>query len=530
MIPLRVGVSGLVLLVVTLVPATARSGLPSDTTPAVRDLLAAAAADGQPVLSPDDLDYFAALPAHTRALLAASVADEWITSAVHLKEILGLRLSPVDFEVAMRDTCLLCHTDAESQGPDTLFSRNPADSDSNPHLDLDRFVSDVHFRRGLSCAGCHGGDPAKGMDHSFPETWPTSAKQRSEDRKWVPLLCASCHSDAAFMRQFDPDLPTDQLDKYAQSRHGAALMGGKNPRAAECTSCHGIHGIQGASSPESLVYPLNVPAMCGGCHSDGEVMVGVTLADGTPIPTTQWDEYRTSVHGRALLEKGDIGAPACNDCHGNHAAMPPEIANVAQVCRTCHAHNGALFDGSTHKASFDERGWPECGVCHGDHAVEKLTDDALAPTAGALCVSCHEEHARDNRECAETAAYFHDQLLSLTRGHDEYAHKAEALARKGLDVEPIEDALNSLSDSLKQSRSMIHAFDRSQFDVTAEPARESIAQMGSLVEQAEADFQFRLVGLLVAAAFILATIVALWLKLRQLESGDARRSRDRSSS
>lgn len=491
---------------------------PSDTTPALRDLLSGTDEDGNRLIDKDDLDYFAKLPAHTRALLAGAVKDEWITSSVHLRELLALRLSPASFEVAMGDTCLLCHTDAESQSEDNLFSRDPSATESNPRLDLDHFVADVHFRRGLSCAGCHGGDPAEGMDHDFPENWPDTSKKRHQDRKWVPGFCASCHSDAAFMRQYDPDLPTDQFDKYKESRHGMVLLAGDNGRAAECTSCHGVHGIQGPDSPGSSVYPTNVPATCGSCHSDGDVMAGVKRPDGSPMPTDQYEQYRQSVHGYALLEKGDTGAPACNDCHGNHAAMPPDIANVAQVCRTCHANNGALFDGSLHKKAFDKQGWPECGACHGDHAVERLTDDSLATRPGALCVDCHDEHARDNSDCESTAAYFHEQLTGFTRAQKEFAHTAEKIARRGLDVEPFELALVSLDDALKQSRSSIHAFDRSQFDTAAAPARESIDQMKALVEQSKADFRDRLAGLLVAAGFILATILALWVKIRRMES------------
>jgi hypothetical protein len=498
--------------------AESPASVPADTTPAVRDLLTGTDDEGKALLSQDDLEYFAKLPAHTRALLAGVVTDEWITSTIHLREILALRLSPANFEVAMGDTCLLCHTDAESQSEDNLFSRDPEETGSNPRLDLDHFVSDVHFRRGLSCAGCHGGDPAEGMDHDFPETWPDTSKKRHENRSWVPGFCASCHSDASFMRQFDPDLPTDQFDKYKESRHGMALLTGKNGRAAECTSCHGVHGIQGPNSPESSVYPTNVPHTCGSCHSDRDVMAGVTLADGSPIPTDQYEKYRKSVHGHALLEKGDSGAPACNDCHGNHAAMPPDIANVAQVCRTCHANNGALFDGSLHKKAFDEHGWPECGGCHGSHDVERLTDDSLAVRPGGLCVDCHEKNARDNPECEATADYFHEQLQGFTRARDEFEHKAEKIARRGLDVEPIEVTLITLSDSIKQTRSSIHAFDRSQFDDSAAPARESIEQMKKLVEESKADFRYRLTGLLAAAAFILATIVALWLKVRRMES------------
>jgi len=250
-------------------------------------------------------------------------------------------------------------------------------------------------------------------------------------------------------------------------------------------------------------------------------MAGVTLADGSPIPTDQYENYRKSVHGHALLEKGDTGAPACNDCHGNHAAMPPDVANIAQVCRTCHANNGALFDGSLHKKAFDEHGWPECGACHGDHDVERLTDDTLAIRPGGLCVDCHEKNARDNPDCEATAKYFHDQLLGFTHERDEFEHKTEKIARRGLDVEPFEFALASLSDSIKHSRSTIHAFDKSQFDNAAAPARESIEQMEKLAEQSKADFRYRLRGLLAAAAFILVTMLALWLKVRRMEKSDS---------
>jgi hypothetical protein len=503
--------------------AESHSAIPLDTSPATRDLLLGADDDGKPIISQEDIDYFAALPAHSRKLLVTAVADEWITSSIHLREILGLRLGPADFEIAMGDTCLLCHTDAESQSEDNLFSRDPEATGSNPRLDLDHFVSDVHFRRGLSCAGCHGGDPAEGMDHDFPENWPDTSQKRHTDRRWVPGFCVSCHADTPFMRQYNPDLPTDQYEKYKGSRHGMALLTGQNGRAAECTSCHGVHGIQGPSSPESRVYPINVPHTCGTCHADEEVMAGVKLPDGSLIPTDQYEKYRKSVHGHALLEKGDLGAPACNDCHGNHAAMPPDIASVSQVCRTCHAHNGELFDGSLHKKRFDEHGWPECGTCHGDHEVERLTDDTLAvvPGGAGLCVECHEKNARNNPECEATADYFNKQLLSFTHAQKEFEHKSEKIARRGLDIEPLELALVSLSDSVKQSRSSIHAFDKSQFDAAAAPARESIEQMEKLVEQSKSDFGYRLIGLWVAAGLILFTMLVLWLKIRQVESRDS---------
>ena len=88
--------------------------------------------------------------------------------------------------------------------------------------------------------------------------------------------------------------------------------------------------------------------------------------------------------------------------------MPPEVSSVSQVCRTCHAQNGELFDGSKHKKAFEREGWPECEKCHGNHAIEKTSDAMLDEKQNSLCYECHREHARDHPECIETAPGEHD--------------------------------------------------------------------------------------------------------------------------
>jgi hypothetical protein len=282
-----------------------------------------------------------------------------------------------------------------------------------------------------------------------------------------------------------------------------------------------VHGIQGAKSPRSSVYPTRVPGTCATCHADAQRMAGFRLADGSPMPTDQLEQYRTSVHGRALLERGDLGAPACNDCHGNHAAMPPQVASVAQICRTCHSRNGTLFDGSKHKDAFVAHGWPECDVCHGKHAIAKTSDAMLAPVPGSLCHDCHAEHATGNPACTTTATYFHQELAALAASRASFIERAELLARKGLDTDPMHEQLLTLSDSLQQSRSFIHAFDRSEFDQAAAPGRASVASLTALEATAEADLRYRRIGLVIAVLLIGLLMLLLWIKLRRMESPGA---------
>jgi predicted CXXCH cytochrome family protein len=490
---------------------------PAPPSAALAKLLSAADAGGQPVVGPKAREYYDGLPGRARELAEKVVADEVITSPQHLAAILSLGMPVSVFEVAMEDRCFLCHSDPEVHTGDTLFSPDPAAAGVPSHMNLATVVQDVHFRRGLSCAGCHGGDPTATMGHDHPASWPEDAERRKKDRRWIPEFCGRCHSDSAFMRQFDPGLPTDQLAKFRQSRHGMLLAAGDS-RAAQCVSCHGVHGIQGAKSPRSSIYPTRVPETCGTCHADAKLMAGFRLPDGSPMPTNQLEQYRASVHGKALLERGDLGAPACNDCHGNHAAMPPQVASVAQICRTCHARNGTLFDGSKHKKAFVAHGWPECDVCHGKHEIAKTSDALLAPEPGSLCQGCHAKYATGNPECTATAAYFHQELVGLAASKASFTEQAELLARKGLDADPMHEQLLTLSDSLQQSRSYIHAFDRSEFDQATAPGRASIASLTALEGAAAADLRYRRVGLLIAVTLIWLLMLLLWIKLRRMES------------
>lgn len=176
---------------------------------------------------------------------------------------------------------------------------------------------DVHTQQGLSCADCHGGDPEAGLDGDAEASMdPAKGYIGIPKRTDIPKFCARCHDDPNYMRRFNPRVSTDQFSRYKTSVHGKSLQKGDS-KVATCTDCHGVHGILDAKDSRSSVYPLNISNMCGKCHADEEYMKEYD------IPTDQITAYQNSIHGKALLEKGDQAAPACNDCHGNHGATPP---------------------------------------------------------------------------------------------------------------------------------------------------------------------------------------------------------------
>ncbi|MBZ0251871.1 MAG: cytochrome c3 family protein, partial [Candidatus Methylomirabilis sp.] len=458
------------------------------------------------------------LPGETKRLFDEAAEGEFISRRDHFKELLSLKLTARRLDVLLQDRCILCHTDPASQDPPTLFSTDPKAHGSPAHLDIKGFLGDAHFRRGLSCAGCHGGDPSdEDMNDEIYDRWP-KAEARETDKTWIPAFCARCHADASFMRGFDPAAPTDQYAKYQESTHGRLLLEKRDSRAAQCVSCHGVHDIQGPKSPLSRVYAKNVPSTCGACHADAERMKGLTLADGSPMPTDQLEKYERSVHGKALLERSDLGAPACNDCHGNHAATPPTAASVEQVCGTCHSGNRELFEGSKHRKVFDDNGWPECAQCHGNHDVEKTSDAMLSTRAGGLCFECHQKHARDNEACVRTADFFHDTITALAEDAHKYGEVVPALAEKGLDVENLGAAVDDLQNTLKQQRSRIHSFDREDFERAAEAGRQGVERAAAEVDGLEREFAFRRKGLFVAVALMALVAGLIYLKIRQIEA------------
>jgi len=486
--------------------------------PQVEELFKEKGKDGQPILTDSDRAAVTKLPSHILATVAKKIDAGTLGGANHLHILLSLDLSPQTAELVFSDNCVLCHSDPEAQGKSRLFSPDPKASGSPAHLNLKSMLSDAHFRHGLMCSGCHGGSPDdEVMGGAIKERWPAK-DERQKDRGWVVGFCGKCHGDPSFMRGFNPSLPTDQVAKYKESQHGILLLQKHDSKAAQCVSCHGVHGIQGPKNRLSNVHPQQIPFTCGKCHADSQYMAGYTREDGSPLPTNQLELYQTSVHGKALLEKGDLGAPACNDCHGNHAAMPPQVASIAQVCRTCHAQNGILFDGSKHKKAYEAHKWPECGQCHGEHGIQKTSDLMISDSADGLCGNCHAKFAGNNTQCNQVARYFRGSIMELADGDAHLGGDIEHLAERGLDIEKLGAAKGELDEALVQARSRIHAFDQGEFDVAAKPGREALAKANTLVADAHSEYGFRRNGVLASIGIMGFLAVMLAFKVRELNA------------
>jgi len=278
---------------------------------------------------------------------------------------------------AKTSSCVSCHTSSDWVSDTTVVAMFQA--------------GDIHSERGIDCEDCHGGDPTKGFAEGDPDLAMDPAKgyKPPPDKAGIPVFCSRCHSDIEFMKNYNPALPTNQLELYKTSVHGKLLLSQGDTKVAACTDCHGAHSILPASDSRSRVHHRNVPQVCKTCHSDAAYMKGYEYK-GKPIPTDQFDEYSKSIHGVLVLENGDQAAPACNNCHGNHGATPPTLASVSASCGECHATNRDFFNASPHKVPWADLGYPECEQCHGNHYIVAASDSLIGVEQGALCLECHD--------------------------------------------------------------------------------------------------------------------------------------------
>lgn len=387
----------------------------------------------------------------------------------------------------VQNTCLDCHgaLDPPLQVTDQQFS------------------SDIHSQKGLTCASCHGGDPAKADLDAMSKAAGFRGKiQRSQ----IPELCGRCHADATFMRKYNPSLRTDQLGQYKTSMHGKLLAKG-DTKVAVCIDCHGVHGLRPASDTRSKVHPLNIAETCSRCHADAPYMKGYA------IPTDQFAQYSTSVHHDALAVRGDLSAPTCTTCHGNHGAAPPGVDSVQNVCSKCHVFQDQMYEKSSHKAAFQSAGLPGCVVCHGNHGISHPTDAKLGTGPQAVCMQCHSP----GDSCDQARA---EMLSGLTRLDDaiKNAHNILGVAESsGMEVSQARLDEDQARDSLTKARVTVHSFRKDLVDQDIREGLQLAAKNLQAGKDALAERDYRRKGLGFALIFILITVLGLSLYIRQIE-------------
>jgi hypothetical protein len=365
------------------------------------------------------------------------------------------------------------------------------------------FPHDIHAECGLTCASCHGGDPADPEPSAMD---PEKGFKGAPTRAQIAPLCASCHADAAFMKRYNPRPYVFSMAEWQTSVH-ARLAAKGDTKVATCTSCHGVHGIRPPKDPASPVFKTNVPRTCAKCHN-------ADYMRGHAIRTDQFALYAKSVHGVALLEQGDVSAPACNDCHGNHGAAPPGLKDVAMVCGTCHGREAELFEGSRMKAGLDAMGKPGCVTCHGNHGVQHPTDAMLSAAPGGKCAGCHQP--------GSVAEQGTNAIVASFRGLQGSVSSADSLLKlaevRGMETAPGRGNLKEAQDALVGVRAGLHSFDPKQIGGVLAGGAELSRKATDYGREALRDWHNRRLGMVLSLVVILILIGLVVAKIRQIEA------------
>jgi predicted CXXCH cytochrome family protein len=366
-----------------------------------------------------------------------------------------------------------------------------------------QFSADIHTQKGFTCAACHGGDPAKSDDSAMSKA---AGFRGHISRKDVPALCAHCHADGAYMRQHNPSLRTDQYSLYLTSVHGKRRAQGDD-KVAVCTDCHSVHDIRPPNDPRSTVHPLNIAQTCARCHADAAYMKGYS------IPTDQFSSYSASVHHDALAVRGDLSAPTCPTCHGNHGAAPPGVSTVQNVCSTCHVFQAKLFASSPHAAAFAAASLPGCVTCHSNHKISHPTDAMVGTSSQAVCTNCHTDGDAGYR----AAGQIHEGLTKLDEavaGSDQILDRAES---DGMEISQARIDEEQAHDALLKARVTIHSFDASEVGKDIQGGMKDADKAHKAGVDALAERDYRRKGLGLSLIFIMAVVVGLGLYIRKLE-------------
>lgn len=203
------------------------------------------------------------------------------------------------------DVCQRCHQDIYARQQDSIHAHA---------LEEGQLAA-------ATCADCHGGH---------------AVQPPNKPRGKISLTCRNCHSEITA--------------QYAQSVHGAALLGHNNPDVPVCIDCHGVHDI---NDPTTALFRVWSPLLCAECHEDDEMM------GKYDISTDVFDTYVADFHGTTitLFEKQspehETNKAVCYDCHGVHDIKPVSSEsshvikeNLLATCQQCHPDATADFSDS----------------------------------------------------------------------------------------------------------------------------------------------------------------------------------------
>ena len=260
------------------------------------------------------------------------------------------------------------------------------------HVVGDKFQQSVHGKR--LCVECHKDiteiPHEKGVQHK--------------------VSCVQCHEDlweAAKKENKTKEFArlgvvVEQIDHYMKSIHARPSREDQSRTNATCYNCHDAHYVYPKDSPGRADWRLNLPNVCGKCHSEQRV------------------EYLDSVHGRQVIGNANPAAPICSDCHTTHDVDRPKLdairLTIVRNCGNCHSESLRSY-ANTYHGQVGKLGYAytaTCFDCHGNHGIQRVShpQSTVHPNNRLkTCQKCHEQ---------ATAGFVTFQPHANTHNYDRY--------------------------------------------------------------------------------------------------------------
>ena len=237
------------------------------------------------------------------------------------------------------ETCLECHGDEDDD--DLSILRHGVTH--SLYVSEDDFADTPH--EGFECVDCH--EALDGLeDDDFPHDTPLALPD-----------CGSCHDDV--------------LEEFVDGFHSPLVAKGYG-NIPRCSDCHGNHKIKWQGQPRQV---------CGVCHN--EIL----------------DDFLHSAHWHEESQTADV---TCVSCHSPHNKLEREDytphgwkLHLAENCRSCHKENVENYFLSGHYEQLEKGNLkaPVCSNCHEKHGVLSPRDPNSLVSVDKLdvvCLNCHE--------------------------------------------------------------------------------------------------------------------------------------------
>ncbi len=265
-------------------------------------------------------------------------------------------------------------------------------------VDVRKFGKGVHAE--MQCVACH----TDIVDSQANHQKNTAAK---------PPNCISCHENlwAAVQKEGKAGekerlgLVVKNIEAYKNSFHARPDEDNPEKPKAFCEDCHGSHEFNvpprkagDAGSERRTAWHKEIPDTCGAkCHED------------------QLEAYAASVHGEAVLDKGDIKSAVCTDCHTAHSVINTssekfKLGNV-NTCGNCHKEALASYS-DTYHGQVNRLGYAytaKCADCHDSHGIRAADDpkSKVHPDKRMkTCMKCHTDKKPGMRDATPGFASF----------------------------------------------------------------------------------------------------------------------------